>query len=102
MIAPTRYGGVGGGGIAFAGNGTLEIVGSEMPGLRNITGRVNGDGTVTIWGVTSPNGQRGEPASAFQAGGPRSGSQGRKRTREPRNEFLEPVRGGPHPEAAQL
>jgi len=22
-------------------------------GLRNITGRVNGDGTVTIWGITS-------------------------------------------------
>ena len=31
-------------------------------GLRNITGRVNGDGTVTIWGVTSTvsgNGDQG-------------------------------------------
>ena len=31
-------------------------------GLRNITGRVNGDGTVTIWGITatvSGNGDQG-------------------------------------------
>jgi hypothetical protein len=32
-------------------------------GLRNITGRVNGDGTVTIWGVTSTASGSGDPGA---------------------------------------
>jgi hypothetical protein len=32
-------------------------------GLRNITGRVNGDGTVTIWGVTSTASGNGDPGA---------------------------------------
>jgi hypothetical protein len=32
-------------------------------GLRNITGRVNGDGTVTIWGITSTASGSADPGA---------------------------------------
>ena len=32
-------------------------------GLRNITGRVNGDGTVSIWGITSTVSANGDPGA---------------------------------------
>ena len=32
-------------------------------GLRNITGRVNGEGTVTIWGITSTASGNGDPGA---------------------------------------
>ena len=49
-------------GQQYAVNGYPTAINPATDGIRNITGKVNGDGTVTIWGVTSTvsaNGDQG-------------------------------------------